>query len=166
MSAIISFITVNREPLLWLLASLVLLAVEAATTQMVCIWFSLGAFVTVFAAMLGWSFSMQLTVFFIVSALALVLTRRFVKDVLKVKSVPTNADSVIGLCGSVTEEINNLAQTGKVFVNGLTWTGRSRTNEVIPVGATVVVDGIEGVKVIVEPVAQPENHPFSSGNSF
>ena len=156
MREIVNFVTANREPLLWLLASLVLLGIEASTTQMVCIWFSLGACITVFAAMMGLPFALQLTIFFAVSALALVFTRRFVKDVLKVKKVPTNADSVIGLCGSVTEEINNLAQTGKVFVNGLTWTGRSRTNEIIPVGAAVVVEGIEGVKVIVEPAPAPE----------
>ena len=151
MRGIIEFVGANREPLLWLLFSLVLLAVEASTTQMVCIWFSLGAFVTVFAAMMGLPLTLQLTIFFVVSALTLVFTRRFVKDVLRVKKVPTNADSVIGLCGSVIEEINNLAQTGRVFVNGLSWAARSKNNETIPKGAVVIVDGIEGVKVIVEP---------------
>lgn len=159
MREVLQFITINREPLLWLLLALGLLGVEAATTQMVCIWFALGAFITVFAAMMGLSFVLQLTVFFIISALALIFTRYFVKDILKVKQVPTNADSIIGLGGLVTEEINNMAQQGKVFVAGLTWTARSRNNEIIPKDTQVIVKSIEGVKVIVEPALAQEISP-------
>ena len=69
------------------------------------------------------------------------------------KQVPTNADSIIGLRGLVTEEINNAAQQGKIFVGGLTWTARGQNNDKIPRDTQVVVRRIEGVKAIVEPVA-------------
>ena len=49
------------------------------------------------------------------------------------------------------EEIDNLAQTGRARVNGTDWTARSRTGQPIPVGAAVVVEAIEGVKLIVRP---------------
>ncbi|MEA5012650.1 MAG: NfeD family protein [Angelakisella sp.] len=152
MSEFFQFLVTYQEAIWWLVAAVVLIGIEAATVQMVSVWLAVGALASMVAAMLHASLLVQFLVFTIVSAITLALTRSFVKKVLNVKKVPTNADSVIGLCGTVTEEINNLAQTGKVFVNGLTWTARTMHNEVVPQGATVMVDGIEGVKVIVEPV--------------
>ena len=49
------------------------------------------------------------------------------------------------------QEIDNLAQTGRVRVSGLDWTARTETDGVrIQVGQTVLVKAIEGVKLIVE----------------
>lgn len=143
--------TQNLPTVLWLVAMVVLLIVEAATVQLVCIWFAIGALVTAIFAMFGIPVWGQFLCFALVSALTLLFTRRFVMKALKVKKTPTNADSVIGLTGTVLEEIDNLAQTGRVRVNGLDWTARSVNNETIHIGRTVLVKAIQGVKVMVEP---------------
>ena len=77
-------------------------------------------------------------------------TRRFFKDVIKVKKQPTNADGLIGQDGIVTAEINNLEGSGKVYISGLTWSAKSFDGETIPEGAVVTAEKIEGVTLIVK----------------
>ena len=119
------FIAENWAALLWFLAAVALLAVELATVQLVSIWFCLGAVAATVAAIWGAGGTAQLGVFFVVSAAALALTRPMVQRVIQFKKVPTNADSFIGMAGSVLEDIDDLAQTGRVRVGGLDWTARS-----------------------------------------
>ena len=95
------FIAENWAALLWFLAAVALLAVELATVQLVSIWFCLGAVAATVAAIWGAGGTAQLGVFFVVSAAALALTRPMVQRVIQFKKVPTNADSFIGMAGSV-----------------------------------------------------------------
>lgn len=156
MNTVETFFSANAQPLIWLAVALLLLVVEAATVQMVCIWFCVGAIFAVFAALFGASVGIQIVVFVVVSGLALALTRKFVKNVLKVKKIPTNADSVVGEVGTVLEEINNIEETGRVRVDGLDWTARSDSGHIIKQGTAVLVKAISGVKVIVEPIESKE----------
>ena len=55
----------------------------------------------------------------------------------------TYADAV------VVEEIDNIKSTGEVKIDGKIWTARSSDNEIIPPNSIVVVEKIEGVKLIV-----------------
>lgn len=152
MEGFISLIRDNLPAVIWLGAMVVLIVIEASTIQLICIWFAVGALAAAVAAMCGLSRGIQFALFIVISALCLVFTRKFVKGVLKVKKVPTNADSVIGMCGSVLQDIDNIAETGRVRVNGLDWTARSTDSQTkIHTGDTVVVTAIEGVKLIVEP---------------
>ncbi len=139
----------NGAALLWFLAAIGLLATEIATVQLVSIWFCLGAVAATMAALWGCSGTSQLLVFFLVSAVALAATRPLVGKVLHFRKVPTNADSIIGMSGPVLEEINNTTQTGRVRVNGLDWSARSCDGQPIQVGATIVVESIQGVKLMV-----------------
>lgn len=147
------FFSENWDAILWFLAAIGLLLVEVFTVQMVSIWFCLGAVAATIAALWGWSGTNQLLVFFLVSAVALAATRPLVKNILRFRKVPTNADSIIGMSGPVLEKIDNTAQTGRVRVNGLDWTARSAAGEPIGEGALITVEAIEGVKLIVRPKA-------------
>lgn len=149
MENIMSIISANAGALMWLAATVVLVVIEMGTAQMICIWFALGAFVSIFAAMLGASTVVQLVVFAVVSLLTLLCTRKFVKNILNVKKTPTNADSVIGLSGSVIEEIDNQAQTGRIRMGGLDWAARTTDGTVVHIGETVTAEAIEGVKLMV-----------------
>lgn len=157
MNSVETFFSANAEPLIWLAVALLLLIVEAATVQMVCIWFCVGALFAVFAALLGASVGVQVLIFVVVSGLALAFTRKFVKNVLKVKKVPTNADRVVGEIGIVLEEINNIEEAGRVRVNGLDWSARSEDGRIVKQGAAVLVKAISGVKVIVVPTEIKED---------
>ena len=49
----------------------------------------------------------------------------------------------------VTEDINNLQQTGAVKLEGKVWSARSADETLIPAGTVVRIVRIEGVKVFV-----------------
>lgn len=139
-------------PLFWLIVAVMLALAEASTAQFVAIWFAAGAVAAIIPAALRLSLMVQVVVFVLVSTLALVLTRNFVKKVLKVKPVATNADSMVGRIGVVTENINNLDGQGRVMLAGLSWAARSEDDTIIEKDERVLVKSIEGVKVIVEKI--------------
>ena len=57
--------------------------------------------------------------------------------------------------GVVLEDIDNLAATGQVRVCGSVWSARSTDGAPIAAGTTVVVDRIEGVKLMVRTAKAP-----------
>ena len=136
-------------PVLWLIAVIVLGILEAATTQLVTIWFALGALGALLAAVLHAPIWLQIVLFAAVSVLTLVLTRPLVRKRLNGKKIATNADRVIGRIGIVQQTISNTKAEGTVSVDGAVWTARSADGDEIPSGAEVVAERIEGVKLIV-----------------
>lgn len=137
--------------LFWLVALIVLAIAEAVTVGLVCIWFAGGALVALIAAGVGAPLWLQIGLFLVVSALLLALLRPMLKKVAKPKPTATNADRHLGKTALVTEEINNLKETGAVKLDGVTWTARTEEGRVIPVGTRIIVLRIEGVKMIVAP---------------
>lgn len=133
----------------WAVAIVVFGILEAITAQLVSIWFLIGSVGALIAAVCNAPIWMQIVVFIAISVLALLLTKPLVKKYIKPKMQKTNADRCIGSEGIVLEEINNLSATGQVKVNGNVWTARASNGEIIPVNTVVIIDKIEGVKLLV-----------------
>ena len=141
--------TVNMA-LIWLIAMIVLLIVEAVVPGLVSIWFALGALAALIAAILHAPMWLQLVWFFVVSIAALVLTRPLAKKYVNSRVKPTNADMILGKECIVTEEIDNIRGTGAVTVGGKVWTARMENDgETAAVGEVLKTLRIEGVKLIV-----------------
>ena len=138
--------------LFWLAVLAICLIVEAATVTLASIWFAAGALAAMLTAQLQGGIAVQAAVFFAVSILCLVLLRPFARNMLKPKIVKTNADALIGSTGVVLTEIDNALAQGQVKLEAMEWTARSTSGVVIPAGAKIRVDRIEGVKVFVSPV--------------
>lgn len=138
-----------KMTILWLVLMLVLALLEAATTQLVTIWFALGAMVAMLASIFHAPLWMQVVLFAVVSAAALVLTRPLAKKLLKTDKVPTNADRVLGQTGVVQDAVDNSAAVGTILIDGAVWSARSADGCPIPSGTRVTVERIEGVKCIV-----------------
>lgn len=135
----------------WLIALVVFLVIEAATLGLATIWFAGGALIALIAAMCGAGIVVQMALFLIISLVLLIFTRPFAVRFLSKDTLKTNVDRVIGMEGVVTEEISNLAGTGKVSLGGNIWTARTENEGgTIPVGAVVAVLRVEGVKLIVK----------------
>lgn len=135
----------------WLIALVVFLVIEAATLGLATIWFAGGALVALIAAMCGAGLGIQVASFLVVSLVLLIFTRPFAVRFLSKDTLKTNVDRVIGMEGVVTEEISNLAGTGKVSLGGNIWTARTENEGgTIPVDAVVAVLRVEGVKLIVK----------------
>ncbi|MBR0112816.1 MAG: NfeD family protein [Clostridia bacterium] len=137
---------------IWAVALVVLLAIEGATAQLVTIWFAAGALAALIAAALHAPIWLQVVLFVVVSGITLVATRPLVKKIVKRKTQPLNADRCIGETAVVTEEIDNIRATGAVKVGGVVWTARSSGGEIIEKDKNVVIEKIEGVKLIVKEI--------------
>lgn len=134
----------------WLGAIVVFGITEAATAGLVSIWFAVGALAALLVTLLGMGITGQIVVFLAVSALSLALTRPLVKKYQSSKVTPTNADRVLGRTAKVTETIDNDNSTGVVYTVGKSWTARSSDGTVIPTGNSVLVERIDGVKLLVK----------------
>ena len=137
--------------MLWVWIGLIVVtaAVEAATVQLVTVWFAVGGVAGLIAYAAGLEIWLQILIFAIVSAAALAVTRPLVKKFTNGRRMPTNADRFIGEKAVVTEKIENDLSKGAVKIGGLEWTARSVDSETAEVGEQVTVEAIEGAKLIV-----------------
>ena len=141
----------SGDAIFWIAALILFVVVEAVTVGLASIWFAIGALAALICALLHGPVWLQVVWFLAVSLATLILTRPMVKKYMKGKVVPTNADRNIGRTAAVTERIDNLAGTGAVKIDGVTWTARSADeNQTIEAGAMVTVREIRGVKLVVE----------------
>ena len=133
--------------MLWLWIGLIVLFViiEAATVQLVTIWFAIGSVAGLIACAAGLEIWIQFLIFAVVSAVALA-----VKKFTKGRKQPTNADRYIGQEATVTEKISNELSTGAVRIGGLVWTARTVDNSEAEEGERVTVEAIEGAKLLVK----------------
>ncbi len=145
------FLALSPMVLMWLVALIVFALAEAATVGLVSIWFAGGALVALIAAGLNAPVWLQVVLFVVISLLLLISLRPLVQRLSGSQPTRTNADRHIGQRALVTEEINNLAETGAIRLDGIIWTARSETDQVIPEGTVITVDRISGVKAFVSP---------------
>lgn len=136
--------------IIWLVAVIAFIILEASTYQMVCVWFIVGSIGGMIASMLGAGFWVQMTVFLVVSIVLLVLMRPLAMKRLNSHKVKTNADSLIGKKVLITETVDNTKATGQGKIDGSVWTVRSVDGSVIEEGTVAEIKKIEGVKLIVE----------------
>lgn len=141
---------IQNMSVVWLVLMVLLFIIEAATAGLTVIWFALGALAALIAALFGAPIWLQVLWFLVVSIATLWFTRPLALKYLNGRSVATNADRVVGMEGVVCEDIDNLAGTGAVKLDGKEWTARSDSGANIPSGSVVKVRRIEGVKLIVD----------------
>ena len=138
-------------PFIWIGFAVLMAICEAATTQLVSIWFVIGAVAAAVTTIFTPNIFIQLIVFLAFSAAALLITRPLVKKLKKKKDiVGTNADRLIGKTGVVISDIRSVDDVGQVKVMGETWTAISKSAPV-PKDSKIKVLSIEGVKLNVEP---------------
>ncbi len=138
-------------PMVWLILVAVLLVLEAITVGLTSIWFAGGAAIAAIAAWMGAGLVIQLLLFLGVSVLLLIFTRPLAVRYMNKGVQKTNVDSLLGRTAVVTQEIDNLAQTGQVRINDIEWMARTFVEgQKIPEKAVVRILEVRGVKLIVE----------------
>ena len=115
----------DMQAIVWLVLLVVLLAIEAVTLGLTTIWFAGGALVAFVLALAGAGLLIQIAVFCVISVILLIFTRPVAAGWLNHGRVRTNAQSLIGETAVVTEEIDNLANSGQVQVRGQYWMART-----------------------------------------
>lgn len=130
----------------WLLMILGLTFIEIITVNLVTVWFIASAFISLILSFFVNSFYITFLVFGVVGIILMLVTRPILLKYIKPKDVKTNLDRVIGMSGVVTEDIKKNV-IGEVKVDGKRWSAVS--GKTIKKGETIVVEKIDGVKLIV-----------------
>lgn len=137
------------DPMIWVIAAVVFSILEAITLGLTSLWFALAALVALIAALLGAPFFIQVILFAVASVLFLIVTKPLAKDLLKIGGERTNVDALIGERALVTTDIRPFSM-GQVKVNGQFWSALAEDGEPLNINETVIIQSIEGVKLIVK----------------
>lgn len=131
----------------WLMLVIVLSIIEIATVNLLTIWFVISGIVALILSFFIKDTAIVSTIFAVLGIILLFTTRPIFYKLLKPKNEKTNFDRIIGKVGIVTEEIKR-NQIGEVKVDGKKWSAIS--NKKIEVGKEVIIEAIEGVKLVVK----------------
>lgn len=137
---------------IWLAIFIITFIVEAATSDLVSIWFSIGAVVSIILSLIeGVPYYVEIIVFAVLSLVLLIATRPMVKKILKNQERKTNADDLIGKTVKVMETITEDLH-GTIKINDVIYTASLSNNDTDTIleGTKVKIIGINGNKVIVK----------------
>lgn len=137
---------------IWLIASGVMLILEIFTVSFFLFFPGIAAFVAFICAILGAPTEAQVIVFILSTILMIIFIRPIVVRLFKTKDVQMNSKSVIGKNAIVLKAIDNINKTGQVKVAGEIWSAISNDNEAIEIDSMVIVESIDGVKLVVKKV--------------
>ena len=141
----------EQMPWIWLCVIICSCFVEFITSvQLTAIWMALGGIAAIIAEFCDAPIYLQIIIFLVVTAVAIILTRPLAKKLMKFEKTATNADMFIGKTGTVLTQINGRKEVGRVKVMGDVWSAVADNDEIIPENTEVYINSIEGVKLIVE----------------
>ena len=137
---------------IWLAVFVIAFILEAITQDLVSVWFGLGALVCVcISGVTEWW--VQLIVFVVVSAIALIATRPIVKKILERNERKTNTDDYIG---QHVKTISNVTKFdgGEVKLNGIIYTAilMEDSDEEILKDEVVEVVAIKGNRLVIKKI--------------
>lgn len=130
----------------WLILTIVFIVVELSTISVISVWFAAGSFAAMLTSLIPNSaLWVQFLVFFLVSALTLILARQFFLKKLKRDPIPTNFDLLIGKVAVMTDD-------SRAEIDGLSWSVQEINGEKLSSEEKVEVLSIQGVKLIVKKI--------------
>ena len=141
----------EREAIVWLALFVILLIVELLTVGLTSIWFAGGALAALVLELLGVDLIWQIGAFILVSFVLVYFTRPFAVKYVNAHHEKTNYEQAVGKIVRITQRVDDLAQTGKGILDGMEWTVRTDSKEVLEKDTLARVIRISGVKLIVEP---------------
>ena len=137
------------SPVFWIVAGLVVAALEMVVPGFVIIWFGVAGVVTGILAIFIHNPWAQFGIFLGLSAGLVACSRLIARRITKPEPEPVGAMRLAGVEGVVMRAIEP-GKPGRVKVIGEEWRAEARTR--LDVGAKVKVVRVEGTRVIVEPL--------------
>lgn len=140
--------------ILWAVALVALIALEAATANLVSIWFAVGALAALITSLFTPSLLIQCLVFAIVSAAALAASKPFIDKARRQKPTsPVGLDRNIGRRATVISPIAP-NEPGRVRLDGIDWIADCDTP--LQPGAACTVLSINSNTLKVAPAGEEE----------
>lgn len=136
--------------IVWLVAFALAIIIEAATTELVSIFFAIGSLVSLIISFIpGVNWWIEIIVFVVVSGASLLGLRPLMTKFLNREKRSTNVDELIGKKGTMAKCYNENS-FGEIKVNGVVWTAVNEDEgEEIKEGEKVTIVAINGNKLIV-----------------
>ena len=136
----------------WVIAALLLFIVEMFTAGLAVICLSIGCLGSAIAAAMDASIEWQLSIFAIVSFIALIAVRPLLKRLFYKggEKVATNASAMVGKHGVVCADIYGDDEQGRVMIDGVDWRAITTDDEHLAKGTRVVVVAINSVVLTVK----------------
>lgn len=137
--------------MIWILLAVLFAAGEVMSMGFFLAPFAVGALVGALAELAGAGAAMSVIVFLVMSGLLFGFVRPIARRHLHTPAqLRTGTAALIGQTATVTERVDNDAQTGSVKLEGELWTARSwDDDEVIEAGRRVHVVEIRGATALV-----------------
>lgn len=137
---------------IWLIISGLLFIGEIITTGFLLFWPALAALISMTVSIFfPDAIVAQTAIFVIASGILILFTKQLVNRYISDKTVPTNANSLIGKKAIVLSDINTIEGIGQVKVNGEIWSAKTEESDIIKQGTEVEIEKIDGVKLLVKP---------------
>lgn len=135
------------KPAVWIIAGLILAALEMVIPGLVIIWFGVAGVVTGILAIFVHNSYIQFGVFIVLSGVMVVFSQRIARKITHKEPEQVGSHRMVGVTGIVVQAIAP-PDLGRVKVNGDEW--RAEAKVAIARGATVRVLNVEGTHLIVE----------------
>ncbi|MFA6796605.1 MAG: NfeD family protein [Bacilli bacterium] len=136
---------------IWLAVFVITFIIEALTVDLISIWFSAAALISLVLSFIpGIPFWVEIIVFFITSTAMIFGLKPIATKHLQRKVTKSNIDEIVGKKGVIIKEITPL-HYGEVKINDIIWSALSVDEEkLIPNDTPVEVVAIKGNKLIVK----------------
>ena len=144
---------------MWLIIAGICFVIEILTVGFFVFWFGIGAlFAMISSFIFPDNIILQATVFVVTSVVLILLTKPLVEKLTKKdKKIETNAYSIIGKKGLVTQDINPTIGIGQIKVAGEVWSAKTMDGSNLEKGSEITILKIDGVKAVVEPINSRSN---------
>ena len=136
---------------IWLIIALISFIMEIFIPSFVLFNFGIGAVIGSFAAGLNLSLEWQIALFSGGTMMSFFMVRPAMKRFAykRTEGFKTNMEAMVGREATVTEEISNENNRGRVSLDGDVWQARSLSNESIPQGTRVEIVQLNSIILIV-----------------
>lgn len=134
----------------WIVAGLVVIMGEFFTPDFYLSCLGVGAVIAGLCGLGGLNIFWQIGAFIVISVGLLPFARKLAKWIKQRTPEGVGSERYMGRTAVVTQDINNLKNTGKVRIEGDEWRAEADDeDEVIPPNEKVVVVSVRGTKLVV-----------------
>ena len=132
----------------WIIIGVIVFLLDIATSSFLFIWFSLGAFAAMIAALLGASVGLQIIIFLAISIITISIGYPWARKKFKssVTRTPLMEETYIGKVLKAEEDIE---ERGKAKLSGVYWAVLNKGNT-IKKGESFKIVEFEGNKLVIE----------------
>ena len=140
---------------IWLGVVVVSLVIEFVTFELVSVWISIGALLSMILALCGVGVEFQVACAVVVSLICLLALRKVTLKFLNRNKGKTNVDVAVGQIVHLITRTDD-DQLGSAKFNGIVWSVKAEDNAIIEAGEYAKVVSVNGNKLIVKRVSKKE----------